>query len=167
MRIMCLISRLDHFLRSLACPCMGSSMMKRFYLVLMLLVISSVTASPPVGHWFSRIFIIVMENSDPAELLNNTFFSELVHNGTLLTNVSASGRPSQPNYIALLAGSMLGVTSNDNVDISGTSIVDKFEAAGVTWKAYMEDYPGNCYAGANTAKYYRKHNPFISFNNIR
>ncbi|RKP23582.1 hypothetical protein SYNPS1DRAFT_30661 [Syncephalis pseudoplumigaleata] len=33
----------------------------------------------------------------------------------------------------------------------------------------MEKYPGNCFAGTRTSDklYYRKHNPFISANNIR
>uniref|UniRef100_A0A6B2LG19 Phosphoesterase n=1 Tax=Arcella intermedia TaxID=1963864 RepID=A0A6B2LG19_9EUKA len=41
------------------------------------------------------------------------------------------------------------------------------DAKGVTWKAYNENFPGNCYAGQYLGKYFRKHNPFISFNNVR
>jgi len=41
------------------------------------------------------------------------------------------------------------------------------EAKHISWKAYEEDYPGKCNAAANVGKYYRKHNPFISFNDIR
>jgi hypothetical protein len=50
-----------------------------------------------------------------------------------------------------------------------TNLVDLLEAKGVSWKAYMEKYPGNCFAGtsANRGLYRRKHNPFISANNIR
>lgn len=41
------------------------------------------------------------------------------------------------------------------------------EPRGVSWKAYEEDLPYNCYAGGMKGAYYRKHNPFISFDNVR
>lgn len=34
-------------------------------------------------------------------------------------------------------------------------------------KTYQEDYPGKCNSDKSVGKYYRKHNPFISYNNIR
>lgn len=34
-------------------------------------------------------------------------------------------------------------------------------------KAYQEDYPGNCFTGDISGKYVRKHNPFISFDDVR
>ena len=48
-----------------------------------------------------------------------------------------------------------------------TTVVDLMEARGVSWKSYQEDLPYECYAGAHKGPYYRKHNPFISFDNIR
>jgi len=45
------------------------------------------------------------------------------------------------------------------------------EYAGFTWKSYQEDYNplsgGDCMTQSRDGKYYRKHNPFMSFNNIR
>ncbi len=132
------------------------------------LIIFSCTCATPIGQlFFSRIFIVVMENTSPVDILKDSGFNDLLSSGTFLSDVTASGRPSQLNYVALLAGSTLGVTTNNNVDLASTSIVDKFEAAGITWKAYMEDYPGNCFSGASSGLYRRKHNPFMSFNRIR
>jgi len=110
-----------------------------------------------------------MENSDPSQVLSNSYFASLAKGGTLLTNVAASGRPSQPNYISLLAGSTLGYTTDANVNVASKGLIDKFESAGVSWKAYMENYPGKCFAGTtyDSGLYARRHNPFISFNNIR
>jgi len=40
------------------------------------------------------------------------------------------------------------------------------EAAGSTWKAYMESMPSACYVG-DSSPYAQKHNPFIYFNDVR
>lgn len=63
-----------------------------------------------------------------------------------------------------VAGSTLGVTDNNNVDLLDSCIVDLLMSKGLTWKAYNEDYPGNCYMGNSKNNYVRKHNPLISFN---
>ncbi|KAJ3291886.1 hypothetical protein HDU76_007219 [Blyttiomyces sp. JEL0837] len=78
--------------------------------------------------------------------------------------------PSQPNYVAMIAGDTLGVTGDGNVNLAGNSIVDLLEAKGFTWKTYQENYPGNCALGATyggSGAYARKHNPFISMTNIQ
>ncbi|CAG8644484.1 15732_t:CDS:2 [Racocetra persica] len=62
--------------------------------------------------------------------------------------------------------------NHDNAhDIPGNNLVDLLEAKGVSWKGYMEDYPGHCYkdafAPSNSSQLYaRKHNPFMSMINI-
>lgn len=114
--------------------------MGRFFIFLAIVLLCCFSASQaaPVGRWFDRVFIILMENSDPSQVLANSYFKSLAKEGTLLTNVAAAGRPSQPNYIALLAGSTLGCTSDSNINLTSTSLVDKFETHGISWKAYME-----------------------------
>lgn len=88
--------------------------------------------------------------------------------GTLLTQLYALVNPSQPNYVALASGSMMGVTDDDIHNLDGRCIVDLMEEKGVSWKAYMENFPGDCYTGAVYNRLYtRKHNPFMSFNNVR
>jgi acid phosphatase len=59
--------------------------------------------------------------------------------------------------------------ANNHCSLPYTNIVDLLEAKDVSWKAYMEKYPGNCFAGTSTEDklYRRKHNPFISADNIR
>eukprot|EP00817_Percolomonadidae_sp_ATCC50343_P003136 CAMPEP_0117427268 /NCGR_PEP_ID=MMETSP0758-20121206/7158_1 /TAXON_ID=63605 /ORGANISM="Percolomonas cosmopolitus, Strain AE-1 (ATCC 50343)" /LENGTH=233 /DNA_ID=CAMNT_0005212819 /DNA_START=113 /DNA_END=811 /DNA_ORIENTATION=- len=93
--------------------------------------------------------------------------------GKFLSNYYAVTHPSQPNYIAQVTGSTQGVHSDSNHDIDTTSIVDLLEKKGLTWRAYMENYPTNgdstCFTDAHgpNKMYYRKHNPFMSVNNIR
>jgi hypothetical protein len=60
------------------------------------------------------------------------------------------------------------VKDDKNYDVPETSIVDLMEPKGLTWKSYQEDYPSECFTDSNYKHiYYRKHNPFISFDNIR
>jgi hypothetical protein len=91
--------------------------------------------------------------------------------GRSLVNYFAVAHPSQPNYIAQIGGSTLGVTGDGVYNLPQSNLVDLMETKGVSWKTYQENYPGNCdpsaYLPATNPLYYRKHNPFISFDNIR
>lgn len=53
--------------------------------------------------------------------MKNSYMSGLAaaHNGTLLTNYLAITHPSQPNYIAMIGGALLGFNS----DSDGTTSV--------------------------------------------
>src|SRR5256886_10765848 len=48
---------------------------------------------------------------------------------------------------------------------SAPNDLDRLEGAGLTWKAYMEDMPGNCY-GVNSGDYAVRHDPFVYYNDI-
>jgi len=121
------------------------------------------------GKYFDRIFIIIFENEAHENVILDPYFAQLANSGAHLTNFYAISHPSQPNYVASVAGATLGITNNNNVNLAARSVVDLLQAGSISWKAYMEDYPGNCYTGSfnNGDLYARKHNPFISFNNIR
>jgi acid phosphatase len=116
---------------------------------------------------YKRFFTVVLENQDYDDVMNNNFMGNiLASKGMLLTNFLAHTHPSQPNYIYMIAGSRMGVFLGLKRDLNGESIVDLLETKGVSWKTYQEQYPGNCFEG-DFGSYRRKHNPFISFNNIR
>ncbi|KAJ3313771.1 hypothetical protein HDV04_001575 [Boothiomyces sp. JEL0838] len=82
--------------------------------------------------------------------------------------------PSQPNYIAMIAGDVLGVRDDFTVDLTQSNLADTLEAVGKTWTSYQESYPGgvgNCVTDTETLNktlhmYERKHNPFMSFKQI-
>jgi acid phosphatase len=123
----------------------------------------NVTAAP-----FSKIVIVVFENEDEAVVLQQPTFNALSRSGAYFTNFHALARPSQPNYLAMIGGSTFGVTNNDPISINATTLVDLLEDNNFTWKAYAENYPGNCYSDATSPDglYVRKHNPFMSFSTI-
>jgi len=121
------------------------------------------------GKWFDRIFIIMFENQAYEDVINDSNFLKFANAGLSFQNYYAITHPSQPNYIAQVAGSTLVVNSDGVYNLQGLSVVDLLEQRGVTWTAYIESYPGNCFTGATTSDglYARKHNPFISFVNIQ
>ena len=111
--------------------------------------------------------IVVLENTSYDKAARQPFLLSLERRGALLTNVTAETHPSQPNYLALVAGSTFGVRSDRNVDLDGAQIGDLLEAKGLEWKVYAEGFPGNCFLGNNHVDYVRKHTPMLSFKNVQ
>ncbi|KAI8803690.1 phosphoesterase family-domain-containing protein [Cladochytrium replicatum] len=144
----------------------------RSVLAIFLLAASSNIGVSAACRPFKNLMTIVLENEDASNVLADPYIGKtLPAKGYLLTNSFGVAHPSQPNYIASIAGDTLGVSGDSNVNLAQTNIVDLLEAKKFTWKSYQENYPS---AGCNTAatyggsgKYARKHNPFISFKNIQ
>ena len=104
-----------------------------------------------------------------------------------MTNYFGAFHPSQTNYIASLAGEVCGVTNDTPpaTPLLQETLVDLLEAKNVSWKAYMEAYPGDAWNkdwvnpdypsteqpiteypssdASELARYFRKHNAFASF----
>ena len=119
---------------------------------------------------FKKVFIVVYENVEAEDALKQPYFQKLLGNGAYLDNFFALERGSLPNYVAMVSGDLYGV-DGDSADLNVKTIVDLLEEKGMTWKSYSEDYPGNCFVGADTkdrgTRYVRKHQPFINFKTIR
>ncbi|KAF9343132.1 hypothetical protein BGX26_006217 [Mortierella sp. AD094] len=106
---------------------------------------------------------------DYALAYSDSSFQSLMSNGILLDNYHGLAHPSQPNYIATIGGDNFGITddSTRSLGSSYSTIVDLLEAKQLTWKTYQENIPSVCYTGkSSNSLYYRKHNPFISFDSI-
>ncbi|KAL9646653.1 hypothetical protein ABK040_010765 [Willaertia magna] len=124
---------------------------------------------------FERILIVNFENQPILKTLQRPYFYELATKvGTLLNSYYAITHPSQPNYLTQIAGDYFGWNSDKDINLNKTNLVDLLEEKKLTWKAYQENYPkeysgsSKCFTPSNYDKlYYRKHNPFISFDNIR
>ncbi|KAJ3321364.1 hypothetical protein HDV06_004349 [Boothiomyces sp. JEL0866] len=123
---------------------------------------------------FKRFFQIIFENTDASVALEQPYMKSLLPKGRYYSNMHAIAHPSQPNYIAMIAGDVLGVKDDFNVDLTQRSLADTLEDAGKTWTSYQESYPGgvgNCVTDAELMNktlhiYERKHNPFMSFKQI-
>jgi len=137
--------------------------------------------SAAAGAYFDYVLVIIMENHNLCDVLTScggaaTYLSGFASSYGLATqDLYCSVHPSLPNYLCLSGASDFGCQGYDgnpqsnsctNQAWQATNIVDRLETNGLTWKAYMEDMPSNCYA-TNSGDYAVRHNPFVYYGNIR
>lgn len=115
---------------------------------------------------FNKVMIVILENSDYVRASQQAFLTDFANRGASLNNMSGITHPSLGNYVAMISGDTFGIKNDDSIDLDGQHIGDLLEAKGLTWKVYAEDYPGNCFLGATSGNYARKHIPFLSFKNV-
>ncbi|MFZ3228907.1 MAG: alkaline phosphatase family protein [Pseudobdellovibrio sp.] len=142
-------------------------MLKLAYFLVLILSSQFTFAGPGNGKYFNKVIFIVFENTNYKDAIQQPFFKELANNGAHFSGLAAITHPSQPNYIALTSGSLNGVKGNNPINLNVKHIGDLLEAKELTWKAYADDYPGNCFTGTASNAYARRHNPFISYLNIQ
>jgi phospholipase C len=127
---------------------------------------------PPLKH----VFVIMMENTSYDALLspsnpNTTFIQQLAANNGLATNYFGVTHVSLPNYIAATSGQTWGSNSDDVAQaplFDHQNLVDQLAAAGVSWKAYMENLPspGDLVSQTPDGLYVRKHDPFLMYPDV-
>jgi phosphatidylinositol-3-phosphatase len=123
-----------------------------------------------------RVVVVVMENKSYDEVRTQPYTAGLMLQGATFTSAFGVTHPSQPNYIAMWAGSLLGVT-NDNCPASiapsmSENLGHACEVAGLRWRAYSENLgsagSAACSFDGNTSTglYTRKHDPWTQFSNL-
>jgi phosphatidylinositol-3-phosphatase len=137
---------------------------------------STRSASAPGGPKLKHVFVIMMENTAYDDLLsptnpNTTFIQHLAANKGLATNYYGVTHVSLPNYIAATSGQTWGSNSDDVNQaplFDHQNLVDQLEAAGVSWKAYMEGLPfaGDTVDSTPDGLYVRKHDPFLMYPDV-
>ena len=123
---------------------------------------------------FSHILIIMMENKGiynicarsppPCNGPSTPYMSQLANSYGIASQYTSLGHPSLPDYVGPLGGNTYGCIDSCS-PVAYPNLVDRLETAGLTWKAYMEDYTGGCngtYGGLSTPD----HNGFIHFQDI-
>lgn len=125
------------------------------------------------AYSIKHVIIIVLENKEYSGIIGNPvapYENSLANTYALTTNYFAIAHPSEPNYIAMIAGSTLNITNDGSVfqnQKASTNIVDLFKANGISWKAYEESMPVPCDT-SNSADglYVTKHDPFVYMTNV-
>jgi len=141
----------------------------------------------PTGTYFDHTVIIVLENEGMQDIcLGNPppcsitgpapFMAGLANNFSIAQRYTSVYLPlsSAPNYIGLLAGSTFNCNGGGCGGAGGTlnqpNLVDRLETAGLSWKAYFENYPlsTGCigFVSSGSTVYNWLHNPFIQFSDI-
>jgi hypothetical protein len=137
---------------------------------------STPTAVPlGIGH----VWWIILENHEYGSIIGNRaapYLNGLVARYGLATRYYATSHPSEPNYVALVAGSTLGVTSDGVYHLSRPSLFGQLAGAGRSWRVYAQDDRAGCFTGSSArggrdgpgaaGTYARKHNPAISFTSV-
>src|SRR5467141_3316029 len=137
-----------------------------------------VVSAPPSGSLFDHVVIIMMENQGIFDICRDSpppcltsgpapYVAGLANGYGIGSRYLSLINTSQPNYIALIGGSTLGCTSSGCPTITAPNLVDRFEAAGLSWKGYFENQ--NVASGCDSSShepYEPIHNPFISFQDI-
>ncbi|HEV7679777.1 MAG TPA: alkaline phosphatase family protein [Candidatus Dormibacteraeota bacterium] len=118
------------------------------------------------------MILLVLENHEYSSVIGNAdapALNALAQRYGLATQSYAIRHPSLPNYLALIAGSTMGITSDcTGCNVEGTTIADQMVGSGRSWAGYMEDMPSACWNGAAVDDSYgKKHNPFMYFDHIR
>ncbi len=136
---------------------------------------SPALAADAGSHALRTVFLIVFENqnwrsfqgSASAPYINGTLLPSYAH----AENYRNGGlHPSLPNYIALEAGSNLGVTSNGSpADLplpTPCHLTSYLESTGVTWRAYQEGIDGASCPVVNEGRYAVRHDPIVYFEDV-
>src|SRR5712691_3276865 len=131
-----------------------------------------VSAAPTVSEIpnFSHIFILVMENQERSDVIGNSaapYINQLATTYAQGANNHGVSHPSLPNYLAMVSGDTWGITTDCSptdpaCSFDVPSLPDQVEAAGKTWKGYMESMPSPCSLGGTTL-YDVSHDPFVYF----
>ena len=127
---------------------------------------------------FNYIVVILMENKNYTDIVHNSmapYINRLAADygvGSNYFEVSRNG--SLPNYLSLTTSQTYHSWSTCNEPpsqclgfspILDPTIIDSIERAGLSWKAYSEDMPGNCYQ-YDSGLYVARHNPFVYFGRV-
>ncbi len=122
---------------------------------------------------FRHVFVIMMENTGFTSLIGNPnapFINFLATTSGSAVNYFGVTHPSQPNYIAATSGSTNGVPDDKDITVNVPNIVDQLESHEKTWKGYMQSF-SLCVTPLDHAcgnqLYERKHNPFVSYQDVQ
>jgi phosphatidylinositol-3-phosphatase len=117
-----------------------------------------------------HVLMVIFENKNYEQIVDNAqapYLTQLAHGGANLTDAHGEAHPSQPNYVALLSGSTLGVT-NDACpqELGGTpTLASQLSAAGRSFAGFSESLPAAGFTGCQSqdGQYARKHDPWADF----
>jgi acid phosphatase len=118
------------------------------------------------------VVLVIEENRSFQTLIGNKeapYINRLAREGALFTQSYAITHPSEPNYVALFAGSTEGVTDDSCPhSYADTNLATELQEHGLNFAIYSEDLPsvGFTTCGSDNKLYRRKHNPVPDFTQV-
>src|SRR6266516_12638 len=143
-------------------------------------ILQTVNATVSSTAPFQYIVTILMENNGLCDVTSSLvsgcgsasipapYITSLAQYYGFNTHYTGVGHPSEPNYVALFGGSTFGYTSDGYCcfQLNSPNLVDRLEAAGLTWKAFAEDSSGSGTCGFMPPRS-GDHYPFIDFSDMK
>lgn len=140
---------------------------------------ASATQTPvPSGTYFDHAVIIMMEdhgiqdicagNPPPCSGANGApYMASIANTYTIGSQYQGINHFSQANYLSIFGGDTFGCSNSGCPPVSNPNLIDRLEAAGLSWKGYMENQAGA--TGCDNTyhePYTLEHNPFVGFTDI-
>lgn len=117
-----------------------------------------------------HVVLVIEENKAYRQIIGNTlapYINRLARDGALFTQSFAVAHPSQPNYLALFAGSTHGVIDDRCLaSLSGDNLASELKRHGLSFATYSESLPVTGFTGCRAGHYARKHNPAVNWQGI-
>lgn len=117
----------------------------------------------------AHVVVVIEENKSFSTVIGNSdapYINKLAREGVLFTDAHAVMHPSQPNYVALFAGSTYGLTDDSCPHaLTGPNLASELLARKLSFAIYSEDMPAAGFTGCSASHglYRRKHNPVADF----
>src|SRR5213594_271572 len=136
-------------------------------------------ASTTAGTYFDHVVVVIMEDHGIQEMCGSSpppcqstmgapYMAGLDNSYAIGSQYLGVTHYSQADYLAMLGGTTDNCSSTGCPwPFSGPNLVDRLEAAGLTWKGYMENQ--NMASGCDLSyhqPYTPEHNPFVGFTDI-
>ena len=120
----------------------------------------------------AHVVVVMEENHSFSDIIGNTadapYINSLASQGASMTGYYAITHPSDPNYLALYAGSTFGLTSDECPLAEGNTanLGSELLAAGDTFVGYSEGLPSTGSQTCSSGEYASKHSPWVNFTNL-
>jgi hypothetical protein len=122
---------------------------------------------------YRYIFVIIDENKSFGRIIGNDdapAINALAKRYGVATRFYAETHPSEPNYVALVGGSTYGFHSDapfTTQTIDAPNLATQIQAAGLTWKEYLESIPAPGSLVISSGFYASKHSGFLNFASVQ
>jgi hypothetical protein len=111
-----------------------------------------------------------MENHSYSDIIGNTaapYINSLRAAGRNFTDSHAVAHPSEPNWLALFAGTTENIADDSCPHtFNSANLGSGLLASGQTFVGYSESMPFDGYTGCVSGNYARKHNPWVNYGNV-
>ena len=124
------------------------------------------TGIPQVQH----VVVLALENLDYADVVGSSsapYINGLISQGGLATQYYANVHPSIGNYFIMTTGLPYSVDDGFMGTVPIDNVVRELQAAGKSWKAYIQSLPQQGYLGGNQYPYLRRHNPISYLSDVQ